>query len=72
MISTMREYFRSLKFILLFVIVAFVATSVVYFGAASIAAAPRPLGRVAMVNGEEIPHERYRRAYANSWSCTAG
>ncbi|MET0851368.1 MAG: SurA N-terminal domain-containing protein, partial [Candidatus Rokuibacteriota bacterium] len=66
MISTMREYFRSLKVILLFVIVAFVATSVVYFGAASMSGSTAPSsGAVAVVNGEEITHERYRRAYAN-------
>jgi peptidyl-prolyl cis-trans isomerase D len=62
----MREYFRSLKVILLFVIVAFVATSVVYFGAASMSGSTAPSsGAVAVVNGEEITHERYRRAYAN-------
>ena len=39
MISTMREYFRGLKFVLLLVIVAFVATSVVYFGSGSMRSA---------------------------------
>ena len=28
----MREYFRSLKFILVIIVIAFIATSVVYFG----------------------------------------
>jgi len=60
----MREYFRSLKFILLIVIVAFVATSVVYFGSGSLSGSART-GTVATVNGEEIPIERFRRAYNN-------
>ena len=64
MISTMREYFRGLKFVLLLVIVAFVATSVVYFGAGSMSGGVSDHA-VATVNGEEIPVERFRRAYSS-------
>jgi peptidyl-prolyl cis-trans isomerase D len=63
-ISVMREYFRSLKFVLLIVILAFVATSVVYFGAGSLDGGNQSSG-VATVNGEQISAERYRRAYGN-------
>lgn len=64
MISSMRGYFKSMRFVLLIVIVAFVGTSVAYFGSGS------PDGvaigsAVATVNGEEISAERFRRAYAN-------
>ncbi len=66
MISTMREYFRGLKFVLLIVVVAFIATSVVYFGTGSVSngGSSRP-NVVGTVNGEEIPAERYRRAHAS-------
>ncbi len=65
MISVMREYARSLKILLLIVIVVFILTSGVlfYFGTG-----PFGGGRssaVAVVNGEEIPLERFRRAQAN-------
>jgi peptidyl-prolyl cis-trans isomerase D len=63
-ISSMRNYFRSLKFVLLIVIVAFIATSVVYFGAGALDTGPSG-NAVASVNGEEITAERFRRAYAN-------
>lgn len=62
MISVMREYARGLKLVLLLVIAAFILTSVVYFGATSISGGPDP-GAVAVVNGERVPVERYRRAY---------
>lgn len=66
MISTMREYFRGLKFILLIVVVAFIATSVVYFGTGSMSNGDiRRPNVVGTVNGEEIPVERYRRAQAS-------
>lgn len=65
MISAMREYFRGLKFIILIIIVAFIATSVVYFGTSALTGGPRP-NSVATVNGEEIPAERFRRAQANA------
>jgi peptidyl-prolyl cis-trans isomerase D len=65
LISTMREYFRSLKIILLFVVVAFIGTSVLYFGASSFSGDTAPDGSVATVNGEHISRERFRRAYGN-------
>ncbi len=64
MITRMREYFRSLKFVLLIVIVAFVGTSVVYFGGGSNARNDSP-NVMARVNGEEIPVERFRRMQAS-------
>jgi peptidyl-prolyl cis-trans isomerase D len=65
LISTMREYFRGLKFVLLIVIVAFIATSVVYFGADAVSRGGVGDHAVASVNGEEIPVERFRRAYSS-------
>jgi peptidyl-prolyl cis-trans isomerase D len=64
-ISVMREYARSLKIVLLIVIVVFIITSGIlfYFGTN-----PLRMGHssaVAVVNGEEIPQERFRRAQAN-------
>src|SRR5262249_9688955 len=64
-ISSMREYFRSLKFILVIIIVAFVGTSVVYFGTNAISGLQNKPNVVATVNGEEIPSERFRRAQQN-------
>lgn len=62
----MREYFRSLKFILVIIVIAFVATSVVYFGTgnSSSSGANRP-NVVATVNGEEISADRFRRTQTN-------
>ncbi len=65
MISTMREYLGGLKLILLFVILAFVGTSVVYFGADAIGRKRLGDHSVATVNGEDIPVERFRRAYSS-------
>ena len=64
MISGMREYFRSLKFILVIIVIAFVATSVVYFGTGDSGSRGTP-NIVGTVNGEEIPTERFRRTQAN-------
>src|SRR5262245_722350 len=62
----MREYFRSLKFILVIIIVAFLATSVVYFGTSAISGTSGGKHNViAAVNGEEIPADRFRRGQAN-------
>jgi peptidyl-prolyl cis-trans isomerase D len=60
-ISSMREYFRSLKFILVIIILAFIGTSVVYFGTNALSSSTNRPNAVATVNGEEIPVERYRR-----------
>ena len=64
MISSMREYFKSLKFILVIIVIAFVATSVVYFGTGDSGSGGTP-NIVGTVNGEEIPTERFRRTQAN-------
>ena len=64
MISSMREYFKSLKFILVIIVVAFVVTSVVYFGTGNSGSGGTP-NIVGTVNGEEIPTERFRRTQAN-------
>lgn len=61
MISTMRDYFRSLKIVLVVVILAFVATSVVYFGSSAISGSTGRSNAVGTVNGEEIPVDRYQR-----------
>jgi peptidyl-prolyl cis-trans isomerase D len=61
----MREYFRGLKFVLVIIIVAFVGTSVVYFGSSAISGLQNKPNVVATVNGEEIPSERFRRAQQN-------
>ena len=67
MISVMREYARSLKIVLLIVIVVFILTSGVlfYFGTGPFGSAGARGSAVAVVNGEEIPRERYQRAQAN-------
>jgi CHASE3 domain sensor protein len=61
----MREYARSLKIVLLFVVVVFILTSGVlfYFGSGPFSSGGSHA--VAVVNGEEIPPERFRRAQAN-------
>ncbi|MGH7316112.1 MAG: peptidylprolyl isomerase [Candidatus Rokuibacteriota bacterium] len=65
MISLMRDYARSLKIVLLIVIVVFVLTSGVlfYFGTGPFEGGGS--NAVAVVNGEEIPFERFQRAQAN-------
>src|SRR4030095_1284219 len=60
----MRGYFKSLKFILVIIVVAFVVTSVVYFGTGNSGSGGTP-NIVGTVNGEEIPTERFRRTQAN-------
>ena len=62
----MREYFRGLKLILLFVIVAFIATSFLYFGSDSLRMGnARSTTAIASVNGEEIPPARFQRVQRN-------
>jgi peptidyl-prolyl cis-trans isomerase D len=65
-ISVMREYARSLKIVLLIVIAVFILTSGVlfYFGTGPFGSGKSGTA-VAVVNGEEIPQERFRRAQAN-------
>ena len=67
MISVMRDYARSLKIVLLIVIVVFILTSGVlfYFGSGPFGSAGGRSGSVAVVNGEEIPRARFQRAQAN-------
>ena len=65
MISMMREYARSLKLVLLIVVVVFILTSGVLFYWGSGPSGSAPGNTVAVVNGEEIPFERFRRAQAN-------
>jgi peptidyl-prolyl cis-trans isomerase D len=64
-ISVMREYARSLKLLLLLVVVVFILTSGVLFYWGSGPSGRAPGNTVAVVNGEEIPFERFRRAQAN-------
>src|SRR5678815_4382911 len=62
----MRGYFKSLKFILVIIVVAFVVTSVVYFGTGNTGSSGGGTPNiVGTVNGEEIPTERFRRTQAN-------
>ena len=68
MITVMRQYRKTLQIALLLVIVAFVVTSVVVFGAGSSGVRQ---DSVATVNGEAIPLERYERrfrAYYNAYA----
>ena len=71
MISMMREYARSLKFVLLIVVVVFILTSGVlfYFGSGPFGSGKS--NAVAVVNGEEIPPERFKRAQANMMAAYA-
>lgn len=65
MISVMREYARSLKFVLLIVVVVFILTSGVLFYWGGGPSGGARANTVAVVNGEEIPFERFRRAQSN-------
>src|SRR5258705_3717946 len=67
----MREYARSLKFVLLIVVVVFILTSGVlfYFGSGPFGGGKS--NAVAVVNGEEIPPERFKRAQANMMAAYA-
>src|SRR5438477_326383 len=62
----MREYFRGMKLILLIVGVAFVATSLVFYGSTSLRGeSGKASAQVASVNGEEIPPARFQRVLRN-------
>jgi peptidyl-prolyl cis-trans isomerase D len=65
LIGAMREYFRGLKLILLFVIVAFIATSFLYFGSDSLRMGNARPNAIASVNGEEISPARFQRVQRN-------
>ena len=65
MISVMREYARSLKIVLLIVVVVFILTSGVLFYWGGGPSGGARANTVAVVNGEEIPFERFRRAQSN-------
>jgi len=65
LIGAMREYFRGLKLILLIVIVAFIATSFLYFGSDSLRMGDARSNAVASVNGEDIPPARFQRVQRN-------
>jgi flagellar basal body-associated protein FliL len=64
-ISVMREYARSLKIVLLIVVVVFILTSGVLFYWGGGPSGGARANTVAVVNGEEIPFERFRRAQSN-------
>ena len=65
LIGAMREYFRGLKLILLFVIAAFIATSFLYFGTDTLRMGNARSNAIASVNGEEIPPARFQRVQRN-------
>jgi peptidyl-prolyl cis-trans isomerase D len=65
LIGAMREYFKGLKLVLLFVIVAFIATSLFYFGSGSLKGDGARSATPATVNGEEIPAARFQRMQRN-------
>ena len=65
LIGAMREYFKGLKLILLFVIVAFIATSLFYFGSGSLKGDGVRSAAPATVNGEEVPAARFQRMQRN-------
>jgi len=65
LIGAMREYFRGLKFVLLVVIVAFIATSLFFYGSGPMQGDGARASAVATVNGEEIPAGRFQRMQRN-------
>lgn len=65
LIGAMREYFKGLKLILLFVIVAFIATSLFYFGSGSLKDTGARSVAPATVNGEEVSAARFQRMQRN-------
>jgi len=65
LIGAMREYFRGLKFILLIVIIAFIATSLFFYGTSSMRGDGARAAAPATVNGEDIPFARFQRMQRN-------
>ena len=74
LIGAMRGYFRGLKFVLLVVIVAFIATSLFFYGSSPMQGDGARASAIATVNGEDVPparfqsrqrsyFEQYRRVY---------
>src|SRR3989304_1454035 len=61
----MRGYFRGLKFVLLVVIVAFIATSLFFYGTGPMRGGGARAGAIATVNGEEVPAARFQRMQRN-------
>ena len=65
LIGAMRGYFRGLKFVLLVVIVAFIATSLFFYGSGPMQGDGSRASAIATVNGEEIPAGRFQRMQRN-------
>ncbi len=66
MITAMREYFRGMKLILLVVGVAFIATSLVFYGSTSLRGeGAKAAAQIATVNGEDVPPARFQRVLRN-------
>ena len=65
LIGAMRGYFRGLKFVLLVVIVAFIATSLFFYGSGPMQGDGSRASGAATVNGEEIPAARFQRMQRN-------
>ena len=65
LIGAMRGYFRGLKFVLLVVIVAFIATSLFFYGTGPMRGDGARASAIATVNGEEVPAARFQRMQRN-------
>jgi len=65
LIGAMRGYFRGLKFVLLVVIVAFIATSLFFYGSGPMQGDGARSAAPTTVNGEEIPAARFQRMQRN-------
>jgi peptidyl-prolyl cis-trans isomerase D len=61
----MRGYFRGLKFVLLVVIVAFIATSLFFYGSGPMKGDGARASAIASINGEEVPAARFQRMQRN-------
>ena len=65
LIGAMRAYFKGLKLVLVFVIVAFIATSLFYFGSGALKGDGARSAAPATINGEEVPPARFERMQRN-------